>query len=219
MKNKNPRDFKDQVWKGFAEVTKALGNPKRLELVDLLVQRPRSVEGLATALGAAVGNTSQHLQVLKRARVVQTTRSGTTITYALADGVSEVFVALRRLADSRSDALARSRTFFEEARISRAELEQRLASGTAVVVDVRPRDEFDHGHIADALSIPIEELTDRLDQIPRGLLVVATCRGPYCVFAEDAVRILKADGRDAVRFEDGVAEWAADGGHIAGASS
>ena len=214
MKNKDAGEFKFEVWKGFAEVTKALGNPKRLELVDLLVQRPRSVEGLATALGASVGNTSQHLQVLKRARVVDTTRSGTTITYALAEGVAEVFVALRRLAASRSDALARSRAFFHEARVERDELQRHLAAGTAVVVDVRPRDEFDHGHIAGALCMPIEELADRLDQIPRGLLVVATCRGPYCVFAEDAVRILKADGRDAVRFEDGVAEWAADGGVV-----
>jgi len=213
------RAFKDGVYGAFAEVTKALSNPKRLELLDLLVQGPRSVESLAGALGQSVGNTSQHLQVLKRSRVVQTRRLGTTIEYSLAPGVEGVFVSLRRLAEARSPTLVHTKqTYFAGAEaeevVDRDELRRRLADGTAILLDVRPSEEFAHAHVEGALSIPIEQLEARLEELPVDQLVVATCRGPYCVFATDAVQALRRAGRAAARFEDGVGEWRADGGTV-----
>lgn len=219
----NNREFKDAVYGAFAEVGKALSSPRRLELLDLLVQGPRSVEALATSVGQPLANTSQHLQVLKRARVVETERHGTTIEYRLAEGVAEVFVALRRLAEARSPVLADAkRVYFASAdaeeTIDRRELRRRLTEGSAVLLDVRPAAEFAHGHVEGAQSIPIDQLDDRLAELPEDQLVVATCRGPYCVYAADAVRILRASGREAVRFEDGVGEWQADGGRLEGAA-
>ncbi len=222
MQNNEARAFKDEVYGAFAEVTKALSNPRRLELLDLLVQRPRSVESLATSLGQPMGNTSQHLQVLRRARVVETHRFGTTVQYRLAPGVEEMFVVLRRLAEARSPALVHSKQAYfvrseAEEVVDREELRRRLADGTAVLLDVRPEQEFAFAHVAGAVSIPIDELEARLGELPADQLIVATCRGPYCVFAADAVRTLRAGGREAVRFEDGVGEWRLDGGAVEGA--
>ena len=221
--NIESRAFKDEVYGAFAAVAKALASPRRLELLDLLIQGPRSVEGLARAAGQSVANTSQHLQVLRRAQVVERERRGTTITYRLAPGVAEVFVALRRLARARSPELERAeRRFYAGAQapeaIGREELIERLAAGGAVLLDVRPREEYAQAHIPGALSIPIGELEERLGELPADRLVVATCRGPYCVFAAEAVRLLRRRGREAVRFEQGVAEWRADGGALDGAA-
>ncbi|TNE83997.1 MAG: ArsR family transcriptional regulator [Deltaproteobacteria bacterium] len=210
------REFKNEVYSTFAEVTKALANPLRLEILDLLLQSPRSVDAIASAIGQSTANTSQHLQVLKRSRVVETRRFGTTIEYALVAGVSEVFVALRRLAEARHPLLDQAkRDYFGEASISRPALRAALASKTAVLLDVRPRLEFEHAHLPGALSIPIRELASRLDELPDDRLIVATCRGPYCTYADEAVHLIRASGREAVRFEDGVGEWVADGGAIA----
>jgi len=214
-----PRSFKDAAYGAFAGVAKALSGARRLELLDLLVQGPRSVEGLATAAGLSFASASQHLQVLRRARVVETTRRGTTVEYRLAPGVAEVFAALRALAELRSLELGEAKaSFYGAAGAAEAieidELRGRLASGTATLLDVRPAAEFAAGHIAGALSLPIEELAARLDELPSDRLLVATCRGPYCVFAADAVRMLRAAGREAVRFEPGVADWAALGGPV-----
>ncbi len=222
MKNKGtqPRAFKDAAYTAFADVTKALANPKRLELLDLLIQRPFRVDELADGVGQSVGNTSQHLQVLRRARVVETTRRGTAVEYRLAPGVAEVFVALRRLAEARSAELTLARRdFFAGAgaaeTIDADALRAGLAAGEVVLVDLRPADEFVHGHVPGARSIPLAELAERLDGLPPDKLIVATCRGPTCVFAAQAVRALRNSGRRAVRFEQGVAEWRADGGAIA----
>ncbi len=212
------RTFKDQAYTAFAEVTKALANPRRLELLDLLVQRPHFVDELAQATGAPVATTSQHLQVLKRAHVVDTTRHGTAIAYRLAPGVAEVFVALRRLAEARSAELveAKRRYYADAPEVIDADaLQERLDADDVVLLDVRPHGEFVHGHVAGARSLPIAELPQRLDELPEDKLVVATCRGPYCVYAKQAVQALRASGRRAVRFEDGVAEWALDGRDVA----
>ncbi len=218
------RAFKDRSYEAFAAVPRALANPKRLELVDLLAQRPHTVEALARAAGLTVGNTSQHLQVLKRARLVDTTRRGTSIEYRLAPGVAELFVGLRRLAEARiADIDAARRAFFAQAgapeRIGGPTLRAQLAAGRAVLLDVRPRAEYDHGHLPGARSIPLDELADRVEELPLDALIVATCRGPTCAFAADAVRILRAHGRRAVRYEGGVADWLADGGALEGAAS
>lgn len=211
------RQSKDFVYGAFAEVTKALSSPRRLELLDLLLQGPRPVEGLARAVGQPLANASQHLQVLKRARVVETERRGTTIEYRLAPAVADVFVALRRLAEARNPALppARERLHGDALEtIDRASLQAGLAAGGVTLIDVRPAGEYAHAHLPDALSMPIDELEARIDELPEDALVVATCRGPYCVFAADAVRILRRHGRRAVRFEDGPGEWSADGGTL-----
>jgi rhodanese-related sulfurtransferase len=213
----NNREFKDQVYGAFAQVTKSLSSPRRLELLDLLLQGPRSVDALAEGTAQPVASTSQHLQVLKRARVVETRRIGTRVEYRLAPDVGPLFVALRRLAEARSpELIAAKREFYARAgapeTIERAELQARMAQGSVALLDVRPPGEFDAGHIPGALNIPVHELEPRLHELPDGALVVATCRGPYCTFAADAVRVLRANGVAAVRFDDGVGEWAADGG-------
>ena len=214
LKNNASRTFKDQAYGAFAAVTKALSHPKRLEILNQLGQRPHRVESLAEAIGQSVGNTSQHLQVLKRGRLVETTRHGTAIEYRLAPGVADVFVALRRLAETRSPELVQvKRAFFDDADdglIDGPTLRQELTSRRVVLLDVRPRDEFDHDHVSGARSLPIDELNARMNELPMDKLIVATCRGPYCAFAADAVRKLRASGREAVRFEDGVAEWRVD---------
>lgn len=215
------RAFKNEAYGAFAEVTKALASPRRLELLDLLAQGPHAVEALARGTGQSMAGASQHLQALKRAHLVLTTRRGTTIEYRLAEGVAEAFVALRRLAEARSPQLRHIKDrFYAEAdapeTIERTELVRALHDGTAHLIDVRPTDEYDHGHIPGALSVPIDRLDELLGGLPAEGLLVASCRGPYCVYAADAVRRLRARGRRAVRFEDGVADWATDGGTVEG---
>lgn len=206
MKNRDPFD-------ALAVVAKAFANPRRLELIDLLVQGPWWVDSLANAAGQSMGNASQHLQVLKRAGVVQTSRYGTRIEYRLGEGVAEVFVALRRLGTATSPGLsvALQALHADVPHIEHSELAHRLTEGSAVLLDVRPAEEHGHAHIPGALSIPIGELEARLVELPVDPLIVATCRGPFCVYAVQAVRLLRASGRDAVCFRDGVAEWIADG--------
>lgn len=219
----SPRHLKNAAYTAFADVTKALSSPRRLELLDLLVQAPRTVDDLARAVGRPVGSTSQHLQVLKRARVVQTRRHGTWIEYRLAPGVAEVFAAVRRLAELQSPALRDARDQLhadmadgdEPRTIDARQLRQHLDAGDATLLDVRPAAEFEHGHIPGAISAPLARLEALLPTLPADSLLVATCRGPYCVDAAAAVRLLRAHGRRAVRFEQGVAEWALDGGRIA----
>lgn len=207
------------AYNAFAEVTRAFGNPRRLELLDLLVQGPRAVDALARATEQPVPSASQHLQVLRRAGLVQTRRLGRQVEYRLAPGVGTALAQLRRLAHARSAALDRvQQRFFEEAEapgtIDADSLRRRMAEGTVVLLDVRPTGEFESAHIRGARSVPLAELEAALPDLPADVLVVATCRGPYCVFAADAVRTLRAAGRAAVRFEQGVAEWAADGGAL-----
>jgi rhodanese-related sulfurtransferase len=203
---------KQRLFDAFASVGKALSSGRRAELIDVLVQGERSVEQLAGEIGQSVANTSQHLQVLARSGLVVSRREGNRILYRLAGPqVEAAWDALRAVAATHVAGLDRlaedylgDRSALEQ--LSRQELADRLADGV-LVWDVRPRAEFESGHIPGAVSVPPEEIEQRLAGLPDGVEVVAYCRGPYCVFADDAVRALSAAGRRARRLEDGFPQW------------
>jgi rhodanese-related sulfurtransferase len=212
------RVAKEALFEQFARVGKALGNPTRLELVDLLAQGERTVEGLAAATHLAVSTTSAHLQTLKRAHLVTTRREGTRIYYSLAgDDVAGLYVGLRAVAQTYlPDTEAARRAYLgltastEEVdvdEVDRDKLLHRVRDGHAVVLDVRPIEEYACGHIPGAISIPVDELSHRLAELPAGRTIVAYCRGGYCVFAYDAVRQLRASGYSAARLTEGMLEW------------
>jgi rhodanese-related sulfurtransferase/DNA-binding transcriptional ArsR family regulator len=211
------RQFKAELFEQFARIGKALAAPQRLEILELLSQGEKPVEEIAGALGVPVANTSQHLQVLRRAELVRVRRQGTYVFYGLADpAVFRLWQALRDLGERRLAEIERVvRSYLTDRSdlepISAAELAARLAGGDVTVLDVRPAAEYDAAHIAGARSIPLDELETRLSEIPRHASVVAYCRGPYCVFADDAVRLLRAHGFDAARLETGLPDWAAAG--------
>jgi len=202
---------KAELYEQFARVGKALGSPKRLELVDLLSQGERSVEDLARQAGLGLTSCSAHLQVLHHARLVVTRKHGTRVYYSLAsDGVARLYADVRDLAASLLTEVGPARDAYlgqEVEEISRDELLRRAAAGELVVLDVRPAAEYAAGHIPGSVSIPIDLLADRLAELPDHAEVVAYCRGPYCVFAHDAVRLLRSSGRRARRLADGMPEW------------
>jgi rhodanese-related sulfurtransferase len=207
------RAAKDALYEGFAEVAGALASGRRAEIVDLLAQGERPVEQIAGEIGQTLANTSHHLRVMARAGLVTTRRDGTRIFYALASdrvavlwsalqGVAAEHVAgLRRLAD----AYLGSRDGIEV--VGREELAARLSRGEVLVLDVRPAAEYAAGHISGARSVPLAELRRHLRSIPADADVVAYCRGPYCVYADEAVRLLHRRGLLARRLEDGFPEW------------
>lgn len=207
------REAKDALFDAFGEVAKALANGRRAELIDVLVQGERHVDELAAEIGQSVANTSFHLRVLATTGLVTTRRDGTRIYYRVASvRVAELWAALRDVAAAHHDQLDElaaaylgDRSRLEQ--IGRAELAERIATGEVVVVDVRPAAEYAAGHIAGARSIPIDDLAARVKALPAGVEVVAYCRGPYCVYADDAVRLLRRRGRAARRLEDGFPEW------------
>jgi rhodanese-related sulfurtransferase len=209
------RRFKDAIYEQFARIGSAVGSPRRLELLDLLCQGPRTVEALARQAGQSLANTSHHLQVLRAARLVEAEKEGLFVTYRLAgEEVCTFFQALRGLAESRLAEIERiTRTFLEERGalepVARDLLLERVRGGEVTVLDVRPREEFEAGHIPGAMSVPLEELERRLSELPQEREIVAYCRGPYCVMSIEAVALLKERGFTAVRMEDGVPEWRA----------
>ncbi len=211
------RGAKDALFDGFAEVAKALANGRRMELVDVLVQGERHVEELAAEIGQSVANTSFHLRALAAAGLVTTRRERTRVYYRLAsDHVANLWTALRQVAaehheqlDDLASAYLGDRNQLEH--IDRDELVRRIAIGDVLVVDVRPTPEYAAGHIAGAVSIPIDDLARQLRHLPSDIEVVAYCRGPYCVFADDAVRLLNRRGHSARRLRDGYPEWQHDG--------
>jgi rhodanese-related sulfurtransferase/DNA-binding MarR family transcriptional regulator len=211
------REFKDAIYEQLARLGKALSSAKRLELMDLLSQTERSVEALAAETGMSVANTSQHLQGLQQAGLVATTRAGRHIVYRLADAlVADFFRTYRVLADDRYAEIERLRRDFfgregEIDAIDRKTLLERVRRKKAVVIDVRPLAEFNAGHIAGAIPIPINDLKRRLSDLPRSKEIVAYCRGPFCVFAQEAVDLLRAEGFRAARLEDSVHDWRANG--------
>lgn len=214
------RRFKDAVYEQIGRVGKAVASPRRLELLDLLAQGPRTVEVLAHAAGQSVANTSQHLQVLRAARLLVAERSGLHVTYQLADAeVGRFYRALRLLAESHLSELDRIAGDFLESRglaeaVDRDALVERVRRGTVTVLDVRPREEYAAGHIAGAVSVPLPELERRLGELPKDREIVAYCRGRFCVLAVEAVVRLRAKGYRAVRLEDGVQDWRARGFRI-----
>ena len=211
------RRAKDALYDGLASVSKALGSGRRAEIIDLLAQGERSVDEIAAELEQSVANTSQHLQHLLRAGLVGTRREGTRIFYSLAGPrVADLWLALREVAAEHVAELDRLAAAYlgdrgELETMSRDELRRRLRRGDVLVLDVRPEAEFRAGHIAGAQSLPISDLRRRLRDVPKDSDVVAYCRGPYCVYADDAVRLLRRGGRNAARLEDGFPEWARAG--------
>ncbi|MBI3200929.1 MAG: metalloregulator ArsR/SmtB family transcription factor [Polyangiaceae bacterium] len=216
----NPRHFKDAIYEQLSRVGKAVSAPKRLELLDLLCQGPRTVESLAEQAAISVANTSQHLQVLRAARLVDAEKKGLYVEYRLADDeVCRFFGALRGLAEARLAEVERVTREFLEARgameqVAGDELLRRVKSGEVTVIDVRPPDEYRAAHLPGALSIPLEELRARIGELKKKRPVVAYCRGPYCVLAVEAVALLRKKGFDAHRLEQGVVEWRARGWRV-----
>jgi rhodanese-related sulfurtransferase len=207
------RVAKDALFAGFAEVAAALGSGRRAEIVDLLAQGERSVEEIAEQIGQSVANTSHHLRTLFRAGLVRTRRDGTRIFYALSsDRVERLWAAVRAVAEEHTAGLDRlARAYLGDRdgleAIGREALRERLDRGDVVVLDVRPTAEYTAGHITGARSLPIAELQRRLRELPDDREIVAYCRGPYCVYADDAVRYLRREGYRATRLEDGFPEW------------
>jgi len=205
---------KVRIYDQFARIGKALAAPGRLELIDLLAQGERSVDALAREAKMSIANASQHLQVLLAARLVDTRRDAQRIYYRLASpSVTELWLALRRTAERQLAELpAVAQKYLgdvdELEPIDRGELARRIEAGTVLLIDVRPKEEFEQGHIAGAVSVPLESLkTWARNDAPKRKQIVAYCRGPYCVYAIEAVAELKKRGLRATRTEDGVAEW------------
>jgi rhodanese-related sulfurtransferase/DNA-binding HxlR family transcriptional regulator len=214
------REAKDALFDGLASIARALASGRRAEIVELLAQGERTVDEVAREIGQSVANTSHHLRTLARAGLVRTRRAGTHVHYRLASpSVADAWASLRTLAAEHLDAVATLAGAYlgdrrELAIITRAELAHRLEVGGVVLIDVRPEAEYVAGHIPGAISIPPDRLDRELDSLPGTGEVVAYCRGPYCVYADDAVRTLRARGRRALRLEDGFPEWRRHGGAV-----
>ena len=207
------RAFKAGLYEQFARIGKALASPHRIEMMELLAQREWTVESLGDELGLTLGNASSHLQVLREARMVEARKEGLYVHYRVADDVVlQLLESLRRTAESRLAEVDRLvQSFFGDRKdmdaIGFDELKSRMKSGAVVLVDVRPAKEYEAGHIPGAISIPHDEFEGRLRELPKDQEVVAYCRGPYCVFADQAVAILKGKRRKARRLEGGLPEW------------
>lgn len=220
MKSEQKRAFKDEIYEQFARIGKAFSSASRLELIDLLAQGERTVDELAKETEMSVANTSRHLQVLKRERLVRRRKDGTRAYYTLADPeVYRAWKAVRTLAESRLAEVEETVTRYLSDReemdaLSSKELEARLEREDVLVLDVRPREEYETGHIPGARSIPIDQLEARLDDLPDDKEIVAYCRGPYCVYSDEAVRRLRESGRKAQRLSGGLPDWDAEGGAV-----
>jgi rhodanese-related sulfurtransferase len=205
------RNKKDALFEAMAVMGKALASPRRLELLELLAQAPRTVDDLANASGQSTANTSQHLQALHAAGLVERERDGTHVRYALAgERALALWLTLRDSSAAQLGEVERAaRSYLGDGveGLGRDELLDRLRRGDAVLVDVRPPEEYAAGHIEEARSIPLEELERRLDELPAGVEVIAYCRGPFCAYAHEAVRTLRANGREARRLDEGWPEW------------
>ncbi len=216
MKSPN-RKFKDAIYEQFSRIGKAVSSPKRLELLDLLCQGEKTVETLTQETGLTPANTSQHLQVLRAARLIEAEKEGLYVTYRLADQmVCEFFRSMRVLAENRlAEVEMINRRFLEGKEsmepVDRKDLLQRVKNGSATVLDVRPESEYHAGHIPGALSVPLRHLEELFSKLPKDQEIVAYCRGPYCVLAVQAVEMLRKRGFNAVRLEEGIQDWRAMG--------
>lgn len=216
------RQAKGALYEVVAQVAQAAANPHRLELLDLLVQAPRTVEQLAAASALSVANASQHLQRLKRAGLVVSERRGASIRYRIAaPAVARLWVELRTVAEQQLGEMDRALDTYRPHRhaftpISADVLRKGLEAGDVILLDVRPRLEYEVGHLPGACSIPLNELSTRLDELPTDRLIVTYCRGPLCVYADQALELITASGRRGARLEEGVAEWQLAGYQLAG---
>ena len=212
-----PREFKDGMFEQLSRVGAAFSSPKRLEIIDLLAQGPRAVESIAEVTGMTVANTSRHLGILRTSGLVASRRDGLHVVYRLADDtVATGYQALRALAESRlAEVRQLAEAFFGTVDgaepVGIEELLERAQAGNVTVIDVRPRLEFEAGHLPGAISIPLDELPERMSEIDGEREVVAYCRGPYCVLSAEAVTQLRKRGRVARRFIGGPLEWGAHG--------
>jgi rhodanese-related sulfurtransferase len=213
MKNLTKQAFKVELFEEFARIGKALSSGRRLELLELLAQGERAVEELALETEMSVANTSQHLQVLRSAHLVAVRRSGTYAKYRLSDDhVLRLWLSLREVGEIQLSEIERLvESFFKDRKGLEAttceDLLQQLEAGSVIVLDVRPEQEYRAGHIPGARSIPLNELETRLKEIPRKKMIVAYCRGPYCVFADAAVKTLQKRGFRAIRLTEGFPDW------------
>lgn len=211
------RPFKNHLYPQFARIGAALASEKRLELLDLLAQAPRHVDALAAETDMSVANVSQHLQQLRNARLVEAERDGTKVRYRLAgDDVLRLWLTLRTVAETRLvdvDHVVREYAVAGAAEppLSRDALADQVERGEVVLIDVRPSLEYGHGHLPGAISLPLGDLAARLDELPRDKPIVAYCRGAYCLFADEAVALLRQHGFDALRLDGGWPEWYLEG--------
>ena len=211
------REFKDTVFQLFAMIAQGFASPKRLEIIDVLIQGERDVETLAHEASMSIANTSKHLHILKNAKLVESRKEGVRVLYRVADeSIYTCYKNLQVLAEKRLYELREIARMFYQDRdkmepISRKTLQSRLKNGDVRVIDVRPPEEYESGHISEALSIPLSELKRKITEIPVNMEVVAYCRGPYCVLAAEAVKFLRKAGVRAIRMKDGFPEWKESG--------
>ncbi len=207
------REYKDVVFENFARVALAFAAPKRLEIIDILAQGERDVESLSREAAMTIANTSRHLQVLKSSRLVKSRREGVRIFYTLTD--DDVFLCWKNLqvmSEKRVSEINEVNRLFHEERnsmetIAASELWKRIQNDNVIVLDLRPEVEYNHSHIPTSLSIPLKQLKEKLNELPKDLDIVAYCRGKYCVLSPEAVAILKEKGFQAIRMEEGLQEW------------
>jgi len=210
---KNERFLKDLLYQEFAHIGKALSSPKRLEILDLLTQGPKSVETLSKSTNMSVANVSKHLQTLSNARLVSFKRQGNFVIYNIIDkAVSSFINSLHSLSEKQNAQVQEiTQEFlsnqFDVEEMTLEELKIRMEENDVLLLDVRPREEYENAHIPGALSIPIEELEERLALLPKGIDIIAYCRGPYCLMAVDAVEKLNSSGFKAFRLEKSVHDW------------
>jgi rhodanese-related sulfurtransferase/predicted transcriptional regulator len=222
MENDQKRAFKDELYDQFARIGKAFSSASRLELIDLLAQCERTVDELAEETDMSVANTSRHLQVLKKDRLVRRRKEGTRAYYRLAGPeVYRAWRSMRAMAESRLSEIEETVQHYlsdreEMEALSPDELETRLQDDDIVVLDVRPEQEYATGHIPGAHSIPVDQIEDHLDELPKDKEIVAYCRGPYCVYSDDAVRHLREEGRTAYRLTEGLPDWTVEGRPVEG---
>lgn len=209
----NEREFKDGLFTEFARIGKCLSSPKRLEILDVLTQGPKSVEGISKITSMSIANVSQHLQTLYYAKLVDFRKRGNYVFYELADpSVLHFLNSLYGLSEKQLIEVKHIKEqfmgqFSDVEGISMDELVKRIESGEVTLLDVRPKDEYEAAHIPGAVSIPIEELAEQLSALPQDTKIVAYCRGPYCLMAIRAIELLKAQGYDAGRLDKSVHEW------------
>lgn len=209
----NERNLKDLLYQEFARIGKSLSSPKRLEILDLLSQGPKSVEALSKATSMSVANVSQHLQTLYNSRLVKFSKKGNYVIYELADEVISNFLdSLHSLSEKQLVQVQQIKQEFLNNQfgmegVSLSELKDRMEKGEVLLLDVRPKEEYEEAHIPGAISIPIEELEEKLSSLPTDYDVVAYCRGPYCLMAVKAVELLKTKGVKAFRLEKSVYDW------------
>jgi rhodanese-related sulfurtransferase/DNA-binding transcriptional ArsR family regulator len=220
-KSASHREFKDHLYGQYAVIGKAIANPRRLEIIELLAQSERTVESLAEETATSLANVSQHLQSMRQAHLLDSRKQGLNVFYRLADpNVFELAIAIRKVAEQRLAELDRLvRDHFsdrsESQPVPMADLLKLARSGKAVILDTRPANEYLAGHIPGAISVPVEEFRQHLKKLPKDKEYVAYCRGPYCIYADQAIEMLQAKGRKAKRLEEGFPEWRAAGFPVA----